>query len=697
MSSECSRAPGRVERVATTAIRYNPGTVMLSRRHAPSVVVAAIVIVSAVFRFAAATRFATPWIAPDEAIYGILGRSFWETGHMSVLGADTAFYGLYPLLPGLPLALLGATDGVTATQVLQALLMSGTAALAYGWARQATTPWWAVGAAALTAAMPALAYSGLLMSEAAFLPVATLTLWMLTRALVEPTLARQALAGGLVVLTALTRLQGTVFVAIAITAIVVTAALGRDRSLLRRFLPTLVVFAVLGGVGIVAALVSSDGSGGVLGAYGDTASGGYEAGEIVRWVFRHAADVYLLVLGVPLLALAVLLVEAARGRERDPAVRALLAVSASTLVWVVLQVGVFASRFVGGLAERDLVTVVPPLFVVLVVWLGREMPRPQPLTSIAAVVVVAPAVLLPIKDLATPIATPDAFMLVPFVRLAESASGGTLQTVWLVGVAATILVAVFLPARAAAAVVGLGAATLLVASVVASDEIADRSHADRSATFGDADPAWIDAAGSGDVVYLYDGDTDWTGLWRHVFWNERITRVASPPVPPGPVPGPETTVAPSSDGALRDSGGEPLAANQVVAPVTYTMIGDRGTTITQGLDLPGLALWDVPGTAQVSTSIAGLQPNGDILAPVRVSVFSCAPGRLELTLLGKQGLPVRLSVDGRLVETADVPVNTVWHGAVPAPRRADGRGRCVFEIASDGLVGSTRIEYVRNS
>jgi hypothetical protein len=33
---------------------------------------------------------------------------------------------------------------------------------------------------------------------------------------------------------------------------------------------------------------------------------------------------------------------------------------------------------------------------------------------------------------------------------------------------------------------------------------------------------------------------------------------------------------------------------------------------------------------------------------------------------------------------------------VPAPPEAAGRGRCVFEIASDGLVGSTRIDYVRD-
>jgi hypothetical protein len=37
----------------------------------------------------------------------------------------------------------------------------------------------------------------------------------------------------------------------------------------------------------------------------------------------------------------------------------------------------------------------------------------------------------------------------------------------------------------------------------------------------------------------------------------------------------------------------------------------------------------------------------------------------------------------------------VWRPAVPAPASADGTGRCIYELESDGLVGSTRIEFVR--
>jgi hypothetical protein len=664
-------------------------------RRTPGLVVAALVVASSALRFAAATRYDAPWIAPDEAIYGVLGRSFWETGHLSVLGAHTAFYGLYPLVPGLPVALLGPATGVTATQALQAVVMSSTAAVAYGWARQVTTAWWAVGAAALTAALPALAYSGLLMTEAVFLPLATLSLWLLARALVEPTLGRQAAAGGLVALTSLVRIQGLVFVGVMVVAVLVAALLARDASLVRRFAPTFAAVAALAVIALVAA-ISKGGGSELLGAYSSTATSGYDATSALRWIVRHVADGYLLVVGVPLLALVVLLADAVRGRERDPDVRALLAVATSAFALVVVQVGVFASRFVERLAERDLVTIAPPLFVVLVLWAGRGLRRPQPLTSIAAVAIAAPVLLLPVKELVTPAATPDAFMLVPFVRLAEHASETTVELVFAGLAAAFVALAVFLPRRAAPLLVALVGATLVATSAFASAEVASRSRTDRETTFGGSRPDWVDAATDGDVVYLYDGDPDWTGLWQHVFWNERIVRVAAPPGELlGPVPGPELVVAPSADGALRDDGGEALTAMQVVAPANVRFVGEQLETIAQGEDRPGLTLWRTDPSPRVDTWTVGLRPNGDIVEPVRVSVFACGPGRLELTLLGKQGLPVRLSANGRLVRTVRLPPDTVWRGAVRAPGDADGRGRCVFEIASDGLVGSTRIDYVR--
>ena len=48
-----------------------------------------------------------PWIAPDEFVYSLTGKTFWSTGHFTLFGSDAPFYGMYPFLVGLPMALFG--------------------------------------------------------------------------------------------------------------------------------------------------------------------------------------------------------------------------------------------------------------------------------------------------------------------------------------------------------------------------------------------------------------------------------------------------------------------------------------------------------------------------------------------------------------------------------------------------------------
>ncbi len=74
--------------------------------------IVALVSVSAVLRIAASRSLEAPWIAPDEMIYGLLGRSLWETGQGTLLGEPAPFYGGYPLLVGLPLHLLDVAEAV---------------------------------------------------------------------------------------------------------------------------------------------------------------------------------------------------------------------------------------------------------------------------------------------------------------------------------------------------------------------------------------------------------------------------------------------------------------------------------------------------------------------------------------------------------------------------------------------------------
>ena len=98
---------------------------------------AGIVAASTVVRAWAGLMVPSPWIAADEMIYAELGRTLWETGRMSILGADTAFYSLvHPALIGLPLAVFDTGFGYDVARVLQALAMSLAAVPVFLWGRR---------------------------------------------------------------------------------------------------------------------------------------------------------------------------------------------------------------------------------------------------------------------------------------------------------------------------------------------------------------------------------------------------------------------------------------------------------------------------------------------------------------------------------------------------------------------------------
>ena len=61
----------------------------------------------------------------------------------------------------------------------------------------------------------------------------------------------------------------------------------------------------------------------------------------------------------------------------------------SALVLVILEVGVFASRYSPHLLGRDLAALPPILFAAFAVWLGRDAPRPRYATSVIAIALLA--------------------------------------------------------------------------------------------------------------------------------------------------------------------------------------------------------------------------------------------------------------------------------------------------------------------
>src|SRR2546426_698998 len=376
----------------------------------------ALVAASAVGHAVGAWGVAAGWIASDEPTYGMLGRSLWHDGTLTVVGAKGPFYGIvYPALAGLPLTVFGLWNGIRALQLVQPLVMSSAGLIVFFWARRLVSARLAVLAAALTLCVPALVYSGLIMTEVAFYPLATLALLALSRSIEEPTLERQAVAVAAVLLASLTRLPGLLL--------------------------------------------------------------------------------------LPLLATVILVIDAVRGREREPAVQALLALTVSYVAWSVIQVGVFSSRFSGVLLERNLITLAPPLFLVFSVWLARGLPRPQPLTTVACAVFVAPALALPVTRLTDPAAAPQAFTALALTHLRDWTSVGRTRVPWIVGGMAVTALFLAVPRRVGWILPAVVLLLLSGATAVASADVKRLSSELRRNLFGANDPRWVDRAAEGPVTY----------------------------------------------------------------------------------------------------------------------------------------------------------------------------------------------------
>src|SRR5262245_55105060 len=309
-----------------------------------------LVLASAALRTWASRGVPTPWIAPDEMIYGLLGQGLYRDGHLAILGGPTPYYSLLvPPVAGLPLSIGDLALGHSLRKALQALVRSLAAVPVFLWGRALMATRWALVAAALTLALPGLAYSGLVMTEAVFYPVFVLAAWATAAALASPTRLHQALLVAALCLALATRLQAVVVLAVIVTAFLLDAALARRRPQPRRFAIAFGGLAVLVAVWLVARLVQG---GSVLAGYSD-AGGSYPAGAAARFVGYHLGDLALLTGVFPACALLVLAWGALRRGAESPAARAFLAVTLAAALWLVLEVGVFASRELGLLAERN--------------------------------------------------------------------------------------------------------------------------------------------------------------------------------------------------------------------------------------------------------------------------------------------------------------------------------------------------------
>ena len=656
--------------------------------------VAALVVVSTLARLAVAQAFTTPWIAPDEMVYGMLGEGLWSHGTLTLRGFDAPYYSLLtPALIGAPLRLSSLADGIQWARMLQCLAMSLVAVPTYVWARRLATPRWAVAAAAITLAAPALHYAGFLMTEPLTLVVVTVALLMLARALEEPSSWRYGVFVAWTTAAAAVRLQALVILPAFVVAAVIDALAARDRRRLRP-LVGLGAVAVLVVVLVSAGVVATGGEltrRSILGAYTPVGESAPVAGEGLGEIVWHAFDVAVLGLGLPALAFAALGSVVFTRRDADPRLRAFVSTGLAYAALLVVQVGLFSSVYVGAVAERYLLTVLPLLAIALCTWIARGAPAERRVVVPAWAVLVLLAAIVPLDQLVGPGSIVNTLTPAPLSALGSE----TAQRVGLVLAAlAAGALAVLLPRRLAwigAVVVGVG---LGLVSVDTARRIEDASAHEQRATSGSAAPAWLDDAGLHGATMLVTGDRVWTSVARTVFWNRSVQEVLS--LPPVEVPFPPDVRAATvgDDGVLRSADGGAVDRPLIVAPASMMIAGTRVAERPQADgDAPGLVAWRPQEPVRIELQRSGFLPNGDFTQRAQVTVYACRPGTLDVTILGKTGDPVRASVDGIQVATLQTPAGESAIHRIPTPPYADGTHACGFQLDTDGYAGTTTIVF----
>jgi hypothetical protein len=662
--------------------------------------VAAVVVVSAGARFAASLSFHAPWVAPDEMAYGLLGESLWETGRLTIRGTAAGYYSLvYPALAGGPLSLGGTASGIVALQAAQALAMSLVAVPVFLWGRRIAGLGPGLAAAILSVLPPALAYSGLIMSEAAYYPAVAVALLLLARAVEHPTLFRLGVMLAAATFAAAIRLQALVLLPVFLTALLLDAVVARDSPLLRRRAALMIGASVAGAACLAAWLATGRhlSSSALLGAYG--AVGGERPGPfaVARELVWSTGGLVLVSCAIPLLATAVLASLAFAEGEPDPAVRAFVATTVAYLAWLVLQVAVFAASFVGYVPERYLVTAMPLAFLGLCTWVARGAPRPwRVLVPVAAAAVALVAAISPGRFFAD-VGAHDLLTTLAFRGVAGDAPEVVVRAALVGTVLAGAAVVALVPRRRAGLAVVAAAAALATVSAGSAREIARHSQQEEAKAFGTADRDWIEDAAPGQrVALLNTGDREWPIVPRTQFWNANVVDVVRLPDAPGSGAIPQKVVEAGADGVLRTGDGRPLEEPFVAAPAGVALAGEKVAEIAPTSVAAGTVLWRVSPPARLETSVAGLGANGDFAGSVYVTVYACGPGRLELTLLGKSGAPIAIRANGIPRLVVQPPPGGLWQGGVRTPPGADGRSTCVYELSPSGPAGSTRIAFARD-
>jgi hypothetical protein len=601
-------------------------------------------------QLALGVRVVSPWIMVDELVYSDMARSFADHGRFLIRG-EAADYGfVYPLLISPAWWVFGFVGrALQAAQGINALVMCSVVFPTYLLARRVVKPGYALAASALAVAVPPMIYVGTLMTENAFYPVFMWLAYALYLALERPTARRQLVLLAVCVVAFLTRAQAVALVAAVLTAPLVLAWIERGRP--RRLSAWKWLYGITIGAGIVVVLVEvarGKSPSQLLGGYSVTTENGtYHFWPSLRWILYHVAALDLSLFVIPFAAFIVLVASA---RHLDRGLRVFCAAAAPLVVWLTLEVGVFASAWSFRIEERNLFYVAPLFLIALFAWLERGQPRPARAVVAAAVVAAALPAAIPFVSLMNINAQSDTLFIQPWWYLGDRVAGldnvGLLVMLASIGLAAAFL---WLSPRYAPllpALVALGFFLTWLPLQLWTHSFPRLSVAAYSTGIG-LERSWVDNAvgRDADVTLVWAGENPYRG-WENEFWNRSVRRVYDL--------GGDTLLAGSSEprltierqaGTLLDPSGKPLRASYVLAGSAEQIVGEK---IAEDA-AKQMTLYRVDGVVRTRVSVSGWYPDTWTEPHAEWVHRDCTNGELRVPLRTSAGPTQTVMVGGTAV------------------------------------------------
>jgi hypothetical protein len=642
-----------------------------------------IVVASAALRIWLVRAMPAPFVFVDELIYSELAKSLADAGTFAVRGVPTSGYStLYPILLAPAYALFDALSSAYAfAKATNAVAMSLAAVPAWLVTRRVAGRGLSLLCAAIAVAIPSMAYTATLVTEALFYPVALLFAWVFLRVLERPSGGRIAVLAAALVAALATRSQAIGFVGAVLLAPFLLALLRRDVRVLRRFVPLLAGTFGLGLLVVVGQLARGRPLSDLLGAYSVVGQGGYQVGHVLRFWLWHVEELTLYVAVLPVVVLVVLLWQA---RRLPAAVQEHLAATVAMVATSTLVVGAFASKFAPDrVQDRYLFFLAPLLVAVLAAWVDLGAPRPRVPLVVGSAVAVGLVVVFPYVRFIGEPAKSDTFGLLPLWTANEHLLAGSYWATVLAVALGLVALLAFIPACRAVVV----PIVLLAVFVVASRPVWSGPHgvlrSGEGALFQGIRGVprdWIDArVPSGDeVAVLWTGRADRFTVNQNEFFNRTVGRVyyTSEPTPGGFG---ETPVRVDVHGIVRTPTGGTVNAPYALLDGSVTPDGQ----VVARDDL-GTTLWRLRGPLTSLTSVAGLYPN-DTWSGRRVTWkrLRCMGGRLlvglhsDPTLFAGRLTRVTAFVRGQPVAT--IAVAPEGSATLRVPLEPEN-GRCVVRF-----------------